>query len=984
MNTKTEGLLLQVTEQVSLFYKKPIIARLDKEVELIIKVLDEVKAFTELSENSRNDHTTIAEYKAGMHELIHDAWQTPATELFSEKHAEFLNSLESIFKKVKKTERPFQKKDRFDFNESDPLIIKVLKGCKKATFQISKSPITLTHRLKGSSGKIQYWKHSIPLRNLAIWHFKVELILGLHNVTSVFFKGINGLYSKIKLWEEEESNRLSENSLDALSQLIKETKKEKSALVKQIEIEVNAVLLRQANAFEDDYEKTGTIELSNRRLTDSNIVKRLSENERKWSSNYLNWNNATYALFEEWRSDLDIHTLKQKTLAELKDLQVAQIKKLGDKIDPEIIEIRKFIEESKQSLKSTESLQKELKKVNYKAHKKLDKELVPRLNEKLSGQDITNLINKLEVGIIRNIERLSEEHVIVKTNNFLDPIKTSDLSKVSLFELITFESLADFQDQLQNIKKQLFSALETAAVGTTDIDNIITFSISSAVSSIEDEGKSDEEALIVAENGLERALNRLNESREKLEEAMHTNSALLSEAINAFCESIMALTVNENVGQLRLRINKAKATKHAEEVRNELAERVQTKRKLWIASIRGNYKKAEILLKHFGQKFILTAKKPELSKQVSDFLLESQQAIDKLPVIYRRLYSIEPVRDLELFEGRSQELNELLEAYKNWEYGRFASTIILGEKWGGLTSFLNYAILGSKFKHSVIRYSVEGNISSESQFIELIKSAFNNDSLENIDQLVDQLNNGKKMVVVLENIQKMFLRTVNGFTALQLLFELMTRTYKQVFWVASTTIYTWQYLSKTININEFFSYNIEMKSLTSDQIVNIIWKRNRISGFNIRFEPSKDHLEEKKFSKMNDSQQQMKLKDEFFSELNAFAKSNVSLALIFWLLSTKSVDENQITIGVFKKPNLNFLTAIAMNKAYALHALILHDGLSESQLSHVITITHQQSSLILLALYEDGIITKKNDVYMVNAIVYRDVIRLLKSRNLIH
>ena len=64
-----------------------------------------------------------------------------------------------------------------------------------------------------------------------------------------------------------------------------------------------------------------------------------------------------------------------------------------------------------------------------------------------------------------------------------------------------------------------------------------------------------------------------------------------------------------------------------------------------------NYEKARGWALVISNRFILTAKKPVLTKQVSDFLLEYQQAMSVLPVIYKRLYQIEPLQDLELFEG---------------------------------------------------------------------------------------------------------------------------------------------------------------------------------------------------------------------------------------------------------------------------------------------------------------------------------------------
>lgn len=446
----------------------------------------------------------------------------------------------------------------------------------------------------------------------------------------------------------------------------------------------------------------------------------------------------------------------------------------------------------------------------------------------------------------------------------------------------------------------------------------------------------------------------------------------------------MELTINENVGQLRLRIAKAKATKQAEEVRRQLKEKLLIRKKSGINSIKQISNKLTVLIRQASDKFILTAGKPVLAKEVSDFLLESQLAIDKLPTIYRKLYKIEPLEDLELFEGRNKELLQFKNAYTNWTQNKHAATTILGEKWGGMTSFINYLIKEQKFTHSLTRYELKHTVSTAIEFIELMKSVFKNDTFTNLEDIIEFIENNPKRIVFLEDIQNMYLRKIDGFDALILFFQLIIKTRKQIFWVTSSTLYSWSYLNKTTKIDDYFSYKIPLQVLTDDQIVNLIWKRNRISGFNIRFELSESHQTNKKFQALEDNEQQSILKKQFFNELNKFAKSNVSLALIFWLLSTKNLTEDSITIGTFKNPDLNFLASLSTDKIHLMQALIIHDGLPERSLSTVLNISDIQSSLLILSLLEDGIIFEEEGIYMINPMIYRNTISLLSSKNLIH
>ncbi len=917
--------------------------------------------------------------------LVDKVWGIPQEKRFSECYETLFKEVSRIISEVDSEVVLSQTAERFYGQKEDSAYLKTKKFVKRTAFHITRWPAYTANVFRKNKRPIQYWSHTVPLRNLAASHFEGALIKDLQEVSAIFFKKINAQYLEVKRWEEQlDINNLADFP-DELKVLEQAAQQFADSSLNEIVERVEQILNQRTIQFRTDVALAGTMEYPNRKLKDEYIAKAVDKADYKWGKYQRDWKNATYALFEEWRCDLDVYILRHETMAELVEFQSAQAKKLVEHIDPEIEEIRVFIQNAMASLKTPEeSVSKELKRAYYEAGKELDKKLVPALCEKLASQDIVSLIHKLENSICKSVEELSDEHVVVKITDYDEPIATDELSRISPYELIAFEMLAGFQGELKLIKKDLFDALERITKDSRDLDHIVTFSLSSAISAMEEEAKTEEEAIAVAQEGLKRALNRLNDNRSLLEERMLKNSMRIEEVVLGFCEKVLELTVNENVGQLRLRITKARAARQAEEMRVALMERVNARRVQLASDFRKIYGQVSSRVQYVGEKFILTASKPILSKQVSDFLIESQEAIDKLPLIYRRLYKIEPLRDLELFEGRKKELEEIQLAFANWQEKRFAATIVLGEKWGGLTSFINYCDQQEVFKSTTIRYTLRENFCNQEQFVALMREVLQESSFKSEEDIIDYLNTGTEKIIILEDIQNLYLRKVNGFAAVQALSEVIIRTSQKVFWLATATIYTWDYLSKTIGLNEYFSYIIKLGALNNDQIVDLIMKRNRISGYNIVFEMDEDHAQDRKFNKLSAQQQQDKLRDEFFGDLNDFARSNISLALIFWLLSTKKIENDTITIGAFQKPNLNFLTVLSMNKIYVLHALIMHDGLTELQLGEVLGIGKPSANLMLLAMIEDGVVLKRNNRYMINSMLYRDAIAVLKSKNLIH
>ncbi|MGB3464248.1 MAG: hypothetical protein WBA74_03225, partial [Cyclobacteriaceae bacterium] len=790
-----------------------------------------------------------------------------------------------------------------------------------------------------------------------------------------------GELKRLKKWE----NSLDEDFQAKDTEILSELELFRTKLIKDIKERLVGTVVKLRVDFEDEYLKAGTMELPSGKLSDMQIADMLGEADKKWKTRESNWCNTYYALMEKWRSDLDIRILKNNTQAVFYEFQQAQIRKLLDHIDPEINAIKKFIEEATSIIDQKDiAVERELKKIVYQANKKLDQQLVPTLYEKLGSKHITGLVNKLEIDVKKFVEVIAHDHVLVEDDKFDKPLAASELKRFSFNELIKFEILASFQTDLSKVKTDLFKTLEGTANKVSDLDHIITFSLNSAISASEEEERPAAEVIGIAQDGLNRAASRLDEASKSLQDSLLENTQKLEQAVNKFCSSIVMLTEHENVSQLKLRNTRAKTALQAEEVKNEIRNSFRDRKKDFLTFFDTSYQKFRNSLGVISNKFILTAAKPVLTRDVSAFLLESQSAIEKLPLIYRRLYKIEPLDDMELFEGREIEVAAFRTAFDSWQSGRYTTTIILGEKWGGFTTFLNYVIKKESLPYTIKRWSIDESVCDPEVFLKILCDKINIEGVNSQETLITHLKSGARQIMVIENLQNLYLRKTDGFRAFDALFTIISATSQQVFWVATSTIYSWNYLKKTIGIDDFFSDVIEMRDFTKEQITNVIWKRNRISGFNIRFLMDDEDAQDKKFLKLDDEKQQALLKAEFFNELNAYSRSNVSLALIFWLMSTRDIDEHTITIGEFKQPNLNFLQVLSMEKIYILLALVLHDGLNATELSEVLSMETDTCNHVLFSLLKDGIIIFKNEEYTINTIVYRSTISLLKAKNLIH
>lgn len=182
----------------------------------------------------------------------------------------------------------------------------------------------------------------------------------------------------------------------------------------------------------------------------------------------------------------------------------------------------------------------------------------------------------------------------------------------------------------------------------------------------------------------------------------------------------------------------------------------------------------------------------------------------------------------------------------------------------------------------------------------------------------------ERRIIIIDGLERLFLRKVNGFSCLQKLLSLIVSSDDQILWICSVSKYAYNYLNKTIALSEHFDYSIHMDNLTSRQIRDIVLKRNRLSGYQVSYQMSVSAAENAKTKKLSQSE----LEDRFFAELNEFASSNISLSLNFWLQSIHSIENDLVEISDFTAPDFGFLENLSMEKAYTLLHILMHGKIS--------------------------------------------------------
>ncbi|MCA6073862.1 ATP-binding protein [Fulvivirga sedimenti] len=888
-----------------------------------------------------------------------------------------------------------QETDRFKWRPEDTLFIKFLKPFKRIFYGISTFPKRVVNLFRRLAGKepllIRRWNHKVLLRNLTEFYLKEELISRLIDQKDQVYEKMSS--TSLVMWEHDvEIDKMmgdvvnggefsvDEAIFDSTSKAIEEIESIRPLL----EEGALNVLDEIYEEYSDDYVRCGTIELSNRKFNSAHLIREHERNDQIYLKHHGRWQNTFLLMSDDWGIDIDLYQVIFNTMLEYR----LSTKRFDTRIDQTILKTfgpwKDNLTKALETIKSAtpETLRAEIERQRAILRREMSDEHLGVLNDAILSQDLPSLVNNIESKIDRLIAEIETARHIKSDVDFCKPTSSSGINNFSPGELINFESYPQLLKQTRQIKIQITDKLSTIQNNVSFLGQIAEFNLESAISLFEEENP-DSEPGDIAREGLERTIKQITEIETAFAEMKSLVDKELNTALTVFFEELKKFTDNDNITAIRVRMMKGAAIEKSKFLHQRVLERGRQLIPFWIQEGKKYYQEGRSWIDVQYKRFGISQADVPLSAELADFLAETRQSVQRLPFVYQRLFKADALTDENFFAGRNAELQQLHNAYNNWMKGRFASTAIVGEKGSGMTTLLNFYLEQLATGSKVHRLTATGTIFSRDHLLEFLNEGLDTDA-KTFDELLMVLSNDPKRVIIIEGAQNCFMKQIGGFEAMRAISELIAHTSRQIFWILGYTEYAWNFLDKTIQLSDHFGYIIRLQNFDAKSIVNIIRKRHKVSGYNLQFRPSASDLLRKKYKKMTEPERQAFLEESYFADLNRIAQNNVSLALIYWLRSTKEITDDAIVIGSLKDFDFSFLENISGDKLFGLATLILHEGMSEANFMQAMSMSLPRARAILHPMYEDGILIMDEDQYVVNPLLYRQTINLLKAKNIIH
>jgi hypothetical protein len=890
-----------------------------------------------------------------------------------------------------------QKDQHFTAIENDKFNIKNLKRIKKLNFTIAKKTKQI---FKGKDYEYN-WKRNVPLNGILIHFFKVNYLSKILKLLSVYLENVGKLYLNIlslgndidKTFTDKNFQFLKDEEKKNFEELIVNYENQSKELtytfleeVKLLNEQIFSSYEIEYNKFITQYDIVDTIEAFRSVYSEKKITAELKEyntklvEAKKFSQLYFE---AVFDRIEYYRdllwftnliisksftatnnaNEYDLETINPKIKA-----IIDVILKAKSNIDDKTNDFVSIVQKEKTLLLDT-----------------LDQKIIVDLVNSVTNSKVNLFLDNYKNELREKLDEFGKNYKFVRPGKLQFKLDDGDLKEFSPKEIISPIILNKLNQKIEIIKQDFEVKTSKIIPSIIGLARIVEFNLDSALSKKEENSDLLEEAKEIAVSGLDRSKNKVDDISKEIENIYSEVRSYLNAEIKDLLIDLFALSNIERLLSIKLQVSKEKALQEANEKFQLYVEKVNNGIEWAYNKIIHSFNYLKERLLGITSRVGLSTHDVELSEAMADYLVQVSSSMEKLPFVYRRLFAGDALTDSRIFIGREKEIEKLSKAYNYWQNNQISSVMLIGEKGSGTSSLISIALNKLDVPNTIYRKKSPITIYKEEDLLTYLKELLEINRVASIDELIEQLQKLEtRIIVIVENFENFFLKVVEGFDTAKHMLEIVTSTSKNILWILTCNTFAWNYLDKVIGIKDFFIFNIHMTGLTERALKDIILMRHNISGYDVTYLSSPIIEKQKAFKKLDDKEKQMFLEKEYFENLHKIASNNIGIALFLWLRSIKNADEEEIKISSDVELDFSFLKELSDQKLFSIMALILHDGLSLEEHSAIFNLSLKSSRLLFATLLDDGIIFLKDTSYKVNFQLYKPLVNLLKSKNILH
>ncbi|MEM1349692.1 MAG: hypothetical protein AAGI01_14115, partial [Myxococcota bacterium] len=349
----------------------------------------------------------------------------------------------------------------------------------------------------------------------------------------------------------------------------------------------------------------------------------------------------------------------------------------------------------------------------------------------------------------------------------------------------------------------------------------------------------------------------------------------------------------------------------------------------------------------------------ELTRSVSNFIFRKQIELQrrdhsdietdvpehrrpKLPPEYVEAFADRPLEDEVFCVERDQAAQKIFQAFDDWVVsGRQGSAALIGETGIGKSTALHSIDKRMRAREDhgmhVVHVDVVEKIVKRHEALELVAQLFELDEVPvHKDDAVQAILACPPTIVLLDDCHHMFIRRIGGFAGLELFLEIANLTDGVHYYVLTFNRFAWSYLNRVRRREHFFGSVVRIPPWTEQEIQELIWTRNLMTGVTLDFIDlvvTRDEDEDYSYEVIRSAK-------GYFRLLHEFCIGNPRLALTYWLRSLRPSqdDEHKLQVGLFRTPPQRVTSDMDDQYWFTLTAIAQHGALNAEEISAIINV----------------------------------------------
>lgn len=586
--------------------------------------------------------------------------------------------------------------------------------------------------------------------------------------------------------------------------------------------------------------------------------------------------------------------------------------------------------------------------------------------------------------------------------------------------------------RLKSVAATLQQQIVKVWVETEAVQNIVQYNVGAAIDELRAPSFGDEEegsgegrsgtrknakvALDAAEelavDGLARAAALLPELANSVEIPWDAFEQTLFQQLQTYWERMSV--------QVRLDVYNEWAWREVQTQLGQKLQRYSERSNTWVAKQRAEIQRlfrvgsrqAQALIRR-GQSVVgVSEATDEARLQTLDIIADVGSLHRQLPLVYRKLFSFSSLQEPSLLEGRSRDMVWVRRHLNRWKNQQEAGALALAVPLGsGRASFIN-ALAHAILKDVDVRQVDTGSrVEDEADFVQRLAFALDYDVKGNasLDALEERILKHPRpdppIACIIPNLEHLMLRAPGGVDVLKRVLIFLSRTDTHLYWITATGPFVWRYIQQSAQGGINLVTRHDLAPISAKVLEAIIVNRHRRSGMALWFRMPAvlPTLTRQRLRRARTpDEEQVILREAYFERLFRLSGSNILLALCYWLRSADfKAKPGTLTVRPLEALDFSFLNSFGRDRAFTLHAFILHNTLTLAEHQRIFRYTEQQSTFVLEALlnlrlieeaHQNGTLEHRpgygriqsGQRYQLRPLIFHPVIEYLRSQNILH